>query len=385
MNINGFGVKKINTVLRFEIIQYRENRSKILIRTMRQVAGEIINFPKDNITEDVNDFKFEYYGNFTKDGNQPLLISDVVPNGGATYYVDCLSVDVPKSYAEIVLTSDSQEVQRSIYIISDVPLYFSVNNYDDYTFIVDSSSENISSGKIRYKCSFSIDGMECSPGEVSCLNPKLLFYTDQNKEIKVGECSINIKVFHKKFETIQYREHISNKLIKIMIQEAGEIIKLPTDNYIKYDNTIKFEYYRNFTKDGNQPLLIEDVVPDGGATYYLDCLTVDVSRSYAEIYLTRDDQTVQSCIDIISNVPLYLSINNYGAYSFTVNSSSENISSGKIKYTCSFSINGMECDPGEVSYLNPTLLFYADQNKQNKLGECLINIKVSHESNGDPD
>lgn len=195
LNINGQAVNKIVTVLQFVLLQYYEKGTNNLISTMRQLAGEDIVYPQDKTYDEDLFWKFEYLRNFSSTIDGSTLMPKQVPSSGASYYVDLIAVEVPKAYAEIVLMSASQISQTTIDIMSDIDLYFRVENLNTISFEIN-CTKTLFEDRKKYICSFEIYGLTKNPGQTNIFSPTLTFYTDSNCSNKLGECSVNIKVYH---------------------------------------------------------------------------------------------------------------------------------------------------------------------------------------------
>ncbi len=198
LNISGRKVEKIISILKYIVIQFKKRNNNEILSTVRILPGEIPMLPNDKFYVDNNNYYIEHLYNFTDENNNPYLLKEEF--NGKTYFVNCLKIDVSKSFPEIYLKQNNQEVHKYLQIISDERVYVTIVSDDNHNFTTSLYQINDYNGRKKQLFSLQTD-TACQPGEIYEVPVTIIIYKDSEYKNKIGECSTKVKVVHESMTT----------------------------------------------------------------------------------------------------------------------------------------------------------------------------------------
>ena len=197
MNIDGRGIKKINTVIEFIILDYININDGQVCETFRLVPGEKLKIPKSKVNSLPGYIEGNYFLNPKNDLDIAVSEDDFAPSIDKQYTVDLVNVKVSKKYASIEFDPAVHKIVETIEIISNKDLFFQIEPLlSGYTFSLLITNKKTNKGLITYTCSFKIYGMYSFPGQTYDFTQKLFIYSDPDCTNLIGESLINLRVHH---------------------------------------------------------------------------------------------------------------------------------------------------------------------------------------------
>lgn len=193
-NFNLSSVNEIKTVIRYTLIQYREN-DNTLIRTTRQMAGEEIVFPEyaTRVSTLVGTIAYKFFKRW-KDASG-IDAPTIVPEMNTTYYVENTIVTMPKN-ANVQATGSGEENQAMIeQFVIHAPFALYLKNTTYLSYVVKPSCTFSQSGSsIATIVSFKFQGLPYSPGDIKTYEPEFTLYKDSQCTEELGKVIIKITV-----------------------------------------------------------------------------------------------------------------------------------------------------------------------------------------------
>jgi hypothetical protein len=193
-SFNTSAVNEIKTVIKYILIQYREENN-LLIRTMRHLEGENAIFPNysNKVSTTSSSTIYQFFRRW-KNSNG-VTASRIVPNTNATYYAENIIVNIPLE-ASMQVTGDSEENQSMINnfdISSSINLYLKNISYLGY--IVKPTCTYHSSGVNKVtRISFKIQNFIHSVGTTKTLEPEFMLYANSAFTEEIDKVTIKITV-----------------------------------------------------------------------------------------------------------------------------------------------------------------------------------------------
>lgn len=192
---NQTNVRKIDTVIEYAIIQYREETSPLyegeLIQTMRQLLKEEYILPENSIRDTSTSSTYQkHYINEWRDESGNLMYGQV--EGDKTFYAIRKLIQIPK-IAEITVEGNSENDQKMeipFEILSDTDIYLNDTSVGPYLIQPEISYRIEPTGKHISSVDFKINPFNYNPGITIELNPDFTIYKDEF--CTEALCSVNI-------------------------------------------------------------------------------------------------------------------------------------------------------------------------------------------------
>lgn len=195
LNIAGFSVNSIKTVIKFVVTYFIDKESNEIVSAFRQMPGDLLMLPDNKIVDEGTYLRYLMYDESSLSNTAQLPIPLVVPATGLTCYIKQSFIDIDKTNFEVILNSNDQSCDNQITIKSNIDLYFDINNVGYYSFDLINNHHQSTPINI-YSCEVEIHGMQCMPGQTSIIETILNVYSDNAKTNKIAEKNIIIDVIH---------------------------------------------------------------------------------------------------------------------------------------------------------------------------------------------